>query len=648
MRPPLLALLPGALTVYLGYSAGGYFPPAIGLACAILAIALVLRVTLAEEPLAGLGLPAAAGGGALALLAVWSVASSSWSDAPARAVFELDRVLLYLLAFLLVASLPRTAASARLLLLGLAGGAVAVCLGGLVTRVLPDVFGVALPVLPQRLSYPVTYWNGLGLLAGLAIVAAVHFTCSEREHPAVRVGAAALLPLLATTLYFTFSRASIVIAVVAVLAYMVLARPRGLLAGAVAALPPTGIAVALAYDADLLASPDPTTAAAAAQGEDLALVLVACALAAAGLRYLLVRLRVDDRLARIEVARGTRRAVATGSAALLLLALAGSWVAFDLGDRIDRQYERFKEGDTLEQTEDARDRLSDVSNNGRIDHWDVALDNWRSDRLKGSGAGTYELTWARDRPTEFSVRDGHSLYLEMLSELGLVGALLLVLALALMIAWLAARTRGPDRALWTALLVATLAWAVHAGQDWVWELPVATLWPITAGALALAQPSGSLHLPRLGRVVAALFVLSLAITPVLAAVSHTRLSESVAAFKRGDCATAIDSALGSTSALSSRAEPYAILALCDARAGKYELAERMMREAVDRDPENWEHHYRLALVRGAAGEDPREAIADARRLNPLDGLLIRTERAFDTNKPEKWSRTAREAPLLIR
>jgi hypothetical protein len=613
----------------------------------VLTLALVLRITLAQEPLEGLGLGAAACAAALGLLAVWSVSSTAWSEAPARAVFELDRVLLYLLAFLLIASLPRTNDTARLLLLGLAGAAVAVCLGGLLTRVLPEAVSVDLPVLPQRLSYPITYWNGLGLVAILAIVASVHFTSSEKEHPVLRVAAAALLPLLATTLYFTFSRASIAIGIVAVLAYMVIARPRGLLAGVLAALPPTLIAVKLAYDADLLASRDPTTSAAAAQGEDLAVVLFLCALGAAGLRFLMMRLGLDGRLERVEIPRRTRRLVAAIGAGTLLVLAVGSWVAFDVGERIDRQYDRFKEGDTLEQTSDARDRLSDVSNNGRIDHWDEAIDAWQSDRLKGTGAGTYELTWAQNRPVEFSVRDGHSLYLETLSELGLVGALLLILALGLILAALIARTRGPDRPLWAALLVATGAWMVHAGQDWMWELPVATLWPITAGAAALAQPAASLHLPRLARVVAALFVLALAVTPVLAAISHSRLSDSVAAFKEGDCAGAIDSALSSTSVLSSRPEPYAILAFCDVRAGSLELAERMMRNAVDRDPNNWEYHYELALVLGAARKDPRMEIAEARELNPLDGLLIRTERAFDTDDPDTWSKEARRAPLLI-
>ena len=116
--------------------------------------------------------------------------------------------------FALVATLPRTTQTARTVLIGIAAGATFVCVGGLLTRVLPDVFPIAPNVLDQRLSYPITYWNGVGLLAALAIVFATHFTCSTREHPAARIVGAAVLPLLASTLFFTFSRASIVVMVV--------------------------------------------------------------------------------------------------------------------------------------------------------------------------------------------------------------------------------------------------------------------------------------------------------------------------------------------------------------------------------------------------------------------------------------------------
>ena len=139
--------------------------------------------------------------------------------------------------FALVATLPRTTQTARMVLIGIAAGATFVCIVGLLTRVLPDVFPIAANVLDQRLSYPITYWNGVGLLAALAIVFATHFTCSTREHPAARVTGAAVLPLLASTLFFTFSRASIVVMVVGVVLYVVLARPRGFLPALIAVLP---------------------------------------------------------------------------------------------------------------------------------------------------------------------------------------------------------------------------------------------------------------------------------------------------------------------------------------------------------------------------------------------------------------------------
>jgi hypothetical protein len=55
----------------------------------------------------------------------------------------------------------------------------------------------------------------------------------------------------------------------------------------------------------------------------------------------------------------------------------------------------------------------------------------------------------------------------------------------------------------------------------------------------------------------------------------------------------------------------------------------------------------LALVRGAARQDPRAAAAEARRLNPREPRTSRAVRAFDTDRPELWERRARRLPLYI-
>ena len=165
-------------------------------------------------------------------------------------------------------------------------------------------------------------------------------------------------------------------------------------------------------------------------------------------------------------------------------------------------------------------------------------------------------TWAQHRSSDFTVRDGHSLYLETLSEVGIVGGILLFATLGGILVGLAWHSRGRQRALWGAMFTAGCVWALHAAQDWVWELPSVTAWLFAAGGIALARPPGAPETrfvapPRLARVIGALVVLALAVTPVLNALADARLRDSVTAFKGGDCQTAIDQALSANSALGS-------------------------------------------------------------------------------------------------
>ena len=279
-----VALLPGALIVYLGFNAGGFFPGATGLAAVVVALALVLRVTLAERPFAGYGPALQIAAGALALYAVWTLLSSGWSDAPARALLEFDRAVLYLLVLLLVGSLPGEPAQLRLVIYGLVLGATVVCVAGLASRVAPDIVHASPDIVEERLSFPVTYWNALGLLAGLALIAAAHLTCDAEEPRAVRVVAAGTTPLLAATLLFTYSRGAIAAAALGLATYLAVGRPRHAVAGLLAAVPASAVAVIAAYRANLLASDEPTTSAAAAQGHRVALAVGACGLAAALVR----------------------------------------------------------------------------------------------------------------------------------------------------------------------------------------------------------------------------------------------------------------------------------------------------------------------------------------------------------------------------
>jgi O-antigen ligase len=645
---PLL-VLPGALTAYLGFHAGGFFAGGVAVAAVVTCAALVLRVTLADNPLAGLSIWGVAAASILLAFAGWVLLSQDWSHAPARALIESDRAFLYALVCLLFATVPRSARGLRVILWGFAVAAAAVCAAGLVSRVLPGVIPTSANVSNERLAYPVTYWNALGMLAALGILACLHLSASEREPRSARILGAAAIPLLAVTLFFTFSRGAIAVVGISLVAYIVLARPRGLPSALLATVPATVVALAVAYGADRLATAHPTAPAAAGQAHHVALVTGIAIVAAALLRAALLWL--DVRLVRVRLPARSRRWVAVSGAVMAVVLIVGAALALDAPGRLERQYHRFVSGGSLEGTRDARKRLTDPANNGRLDHWRLALHTFERHRLEGRGAGTYELEWARERPEQFVVIDAHSLYLETLAELGVVGLLLLGTALLILAVVAAVRIRGPDRALHAAIFSMILAWLIHAGIDWDWEMPVITLWLFAIGGAALARPAG--EAPRFGsparvtRVLAGLVALGCAIAPALIYTSQRHLDRSVRSFERADCPGAVDQALAANSAVPMRPEPFEILAYCDVRLGRPELAVRAMEEAVERDPQAWQLRYGLAVVRGAAGRDPRAQARLAVRLNPREPLARDAVRRFRTNDPREWRRRALGARLPI-
>lgn len=644
----LYALIPGLLVVVLSFRAGGFFPQATALTTIALAVALALRVAFSRRPLAGLSTRYVVGACALGLFALWTLVSSTWSHAPARAIVEYDRALLYALAFILLGSWGRTVTRLRWMIRGIAGGAVAVCACSLITRLAPDVWEIAPAIANDRLSYPLTYWNSLGLLAAVAFILSFALTSDAREHPAARVLGAAALPILATTVLLTFSRGAIAVTALGVVALVVVGRPRALPSGLLVALPTVGCAVLAAYRADLLASDNPTTAAATAQGHGVALVVVICVLVAALARAGLLRL--DQRWSGL-LTHFTGRAKLTVGGAIVAVVASAAFAAGVPATAVD-QYERFTQGlpeDALR--DDNRSRLATPRDNGRFDYWRVAVTDLGRQPLRGDGAGTFPLQWARLGRSSQS-EDGHSLYVEVLGELGLIGLLLVVAAVLLVLSGFLSRARGPDRVVGAALFAAGLGWALHAGFDWDWEMPAVTLWFFAAGGLALARRSsvarkrtpGVKPIVRLASVAGCLL---LVLVPALVYVSDGALRDSALAFRDGDCATASDRARQSRAVLSVRPEPYIILGYCEVRGGLPRRGVRTMREAVSRDPENWEAYYGLALAQASAGLDPRPAARFAGRLKPWHPLPTEALRLFDTELPEKWRRRAPEARLPV-
>jgi len=633
-------LLPGVLIVYLSFNAGGFFPGTPAAIVVLLALTLLVRVIGMQDPFSGLGVPFVVAVAGLAGYVAWTLLSAAWSDAPARAVLASDVGLVYLLTFVVFGSARTETTGIRRMIWAVALGATAVCMVALITRTLPDLWPTHANLENGRLSYPLTYWNALGLLASVGLVLCAYLTTSGREPPLARLLAAAAVPVLATTQLLTFSLNPILAGAVGLVAYFALGRPRLAVSGLLATIPTTAVAVVVAYHANLLASDNPASPAAAAQGHRIAVVVGICVAATAALRWLLHRLDarlLADRRRERWSPRARRAAIG-----LSLVALLGALLAVDAPGRAQQAYDEFLSPPTA--SPDQRGRLSDPSNNGRLLEWRVALREFDASPLHGGGAGTYELAWERYRPNDSTALNAHSLYLETLAELGVVGLLLLVGAILAILGGMALRVRGPDRALYAAVLAAGLMWTLHAGFDWDWQMPAVTLWFFALGAAALsaapATASSQARPSRALRVAVALGVLVLAITPARVAVSQARLDRALKAFQDGDCGIAIDTALGSISAWGSRPEPYELIGYCDVRLGPPRLGVRAMADAVRRDPDNWETHYGLAYARAAAGLDPRPAARAAQRLNPHSELVQAAVRRLVPDSPGGWRRAA--------
>src|SRR5919199_248801 len=107
----------------------------------------------------------------------------------------------------------------------------------------------------------------------------------------------------------------------------------------------------------------------------------------------------------------------------------------------------------------------------RPHYWHVAWHEVELNPVLGSGAGTFERYWLLYRPVGSFARDAHSLYLETLAELGPIGLVLLLAALALPLLVL----RGRRDPLLATAAAGYAAYLVHTGVDWDWELPAVTL-----------------------------------------------------------------------------------------------------------------------------------------------------------------------------
>src|SRR4051794_27003946 len=140
----------------------------------------------------------------LAAFALWTALSIAWAPSAEAAFAQFDRVALYLGVFFLTALVcaPRNAPAWSD---GIAAGLAATAAVALASRFFPGHFSThplasALPGAEARLSYPVNYWNGLGILLGLGFPLLLR-AASSASTLLGRAAAVAPLPAVAAAIY---------------------------------------------------------------------------------------------------------------------------------------------------------------------------------------------------------------------------------------------------------------------------------------------------------------------------------------------------------------------------------------------------------------------------------------------------------------
>jgi O-Antigen ligase/Tetratricopeptide repeat len=611
--------LPVAAAVLLAALDGGSFSSESRLTLAIgLWWTVGLAVALGLAPRAEVPRAAVAALALLGAFAAWVGLSMAWAAADELAFAEFDRVLLYGgVAALVVLGARRASAAAWVD--GLALGLVAVALLALASRFFPETFGdpdIA-PYLPGagevRLSYPVNYWNGLAILCALAVPLLLRVALVARAR-LVAALAVTPLPAIAAVVYFASSRGGALTAVAGALVLVALTERRyGALAALVAGGAGAAAFVALADRWPELVD-DPLAPEAVSQGRSAALVLAVCCVGSGALFGLV----------RLIPLRQPPRALGFALVGAAVLAAAVAVVAADPVER----FEDFKRPPQPGGANDVESHLVSLGSTGRWQHWSAAVDQFREAPLHGEGAGSYAAWWAEHGVIRGFVSEAHSLYLETLGELGLVGFALIVALFVLVLAVGGLRALAHDRVTTASAAAAFAAYAAAAGIDWMWELTVVSL--VGMALLGLLVGPATLPaaeaVPRVAtgvRVAVPALAVVLVVAAALPLLKGAALRESRREVERGRTAEAIDAALDARALEPWAASPPLQLALVHEAAGDVDEASRWIDEAIDRDPRDWRIRLAAARIATRAGDvdEARAQLDRARELNPRSPLL---------------------------
>ncbi len=554
--------------------------------------------------------------GGVVLLTGWAALSALWSPSTTSTLSDVSRLLAYVGVVALGLLVVRKQTVPHLLG-GVLAGVVVVCGYSLLTRLLPDRLADFEGSTAYRLSVPIDYWNGLGAYAAMGTLLAFGLAARAASRSARALAAAASVVLL-PTLFFTFSRGAWIALGCGFVAAIALGPRRLQLLWTLLVLAPfPAVAVLLSWQADALITRGASLAAAAEDGDQLIVWLAAVAVGAA-----LVSAGLGAAERRVEVGRRAQVVFVVVVATLALAGVALGWSRFDspwsLAARGWDQFWSQPAGSSGRGGgADLSTGLFSLAPNGRAELWRVAWDGFESAPLAGLGSGSFSHTWYERRPVGLTTaNDAHGLYVETLSELGLIGLGLLLVTLASpVVAAVVAREFSPLPAASGAYGV----FLVHAGVDWQWELAGVSLVALLAGCalVGAARPDEPARRPARSVRVALTFLSgALAVLALGSVLANVPLGKARESAERGDWSAVDHEARRARTWAPWSSEPWVLLGEAQRRRGQIEAARLSFARAAEKDPRNWLLWFRLGGV--STGETRRAALQTALRLNPRE------------------------------
>ncbi len=600
------------------YRVGVWGPIALFMLAILLALAIARPAAPTRRALVALG--------GLAGLWLWSLASGGWALSADQALTGANRWLLYLALFGVLVLLLRED-RLSVLLVGSAAGAVLAFGLYLSVRLLgpggPGMF------LGERLNEPLGYVNGQAGYLLIGVWPFVALAERARSH-LVAGGAIAAATLLAGLALFGQTRA-VIPAALASLVILVLVLPGrvrrvwALMAVAV------GVVIALGsildvFDSVGAAAPGPAgDTLRAAVVALLVASVVAGAIFAAG-SWLAARAgeRVDARSLRL----------ASGGLAagiVVLVVIAGLIAVGNPGQRVQDQWDAFRSPGAATAVE-SRSRFTSGAGN-RYEYWRVAWNQVRDEPVRGVGAGNFDSTWFLQRRVTEDVRQAHSIELQTLGELGVVGGAALLLFVGALLAGFVvrarrARTSPRDLGLAVAGGGMFLVWLVHTSVDWLHLIPGITGIALCGAAVLVApwrreRGRDGLAPLRLAGIVA---VVAVALVGAVL-IGRTALADRQLADARGvldsDPRAALADTADSLDLNDEHMDTYYVRASAFARLDDYPKARATLLEATRKDPGEfvtWGLVGDLAVRRGELRQ-ARAAYRRASALNPRDRAL---------------------------